>query len=135
MSTEIYFSSRMFKFFKIIFFLIFIKEQNISLKGKTFDIKKRNWVFVKTPNFRIPISLQSGDVNLWYFKPRIFDLTEFIVWNIKALVFYCDSYCLCVFESIFNQKCTLIFVNAFKIFSWFDVKYLNILQNLFDLLK
>ena len=27
--------------------------------------------------------LESDVVNLWYFKFRIFDLTEFIVWNIE----------------------------------------------------
>ena len=29
----------------------------------------------------IPISLQPDSVKLWYFKLRLLDLTEFIVWN------------------------------------------------------
>ena len=29
--------------------------------------------------------MQPDDVNLWYVKPKSFDLTEFIVWNIKGL--------------------------------------------------
>ena len=46
---------------------------------------QRNWVFVTNSNCLIPISLQSDDVNIWYFKLRFFILTEFIVWNIKGL--------------------------------------------------
>ena len=38
---------------------------------------KRNWVFATTSNFLISISLQSVGINLWYFKLRLFDLTEF----------------------------------------------------------
>ena len=44
-----------------------------------------NWVFATNSNLLIPISLQPDVVNLWYFKLRLFDLTEFIVWNIKGL--------------------------------------------------
>ena len=36
-------------------------------------------------NFIIHISLQIDEVDLWYFKLRLFDLTELIVWNIKGL--------------------------------------------------
>ena len=36
----------------------------------------------KFPN---PIFLQPDHQNVWYFKLRLFDLTEFIVWNIKGL--------------------------------------------------
>ena len=36
-------------------------------------------------NFLIPIYLQPDGVNLWCFKLRLFDLTEFIVWNFKGL--------------------------------------------------
>ena len=46
---------------------------------------QRNWVFVTNSNYLIPISLQSDDINLCYFKLRLLDLTEFIVWNIKGL--------------------------------------------------
>ena len=40
----------------------------------------------QTQNFLIPISSQpAGCVNHWYFKLRLFDLTELIVWNMKSL--------------------------------------------------
>ena len=48
--------------------------------------QQRNWVFVTNSNFKIPISFQPDSVNLWYFKLRLFCLTEFIVWNIKGLL-------------------------------------------------
>ena len=32
-----------------------------------------------------PISLQLDDVKLWYFKFKLIELAEFIVWNIKGL--------------------------------------------------
>ena len=35
--------------------------------------------------FEIPISLQPDNVNLRYFKLRLFDITACIVWNIKGL--------------------------------------------------
>ena len=40
----------------------------------------RSWVFAT--NLNIPVPFQPGDVNLWYFKLRLHDLTEFIAWNI-----------------------------------------------------
>ena len=46
---------------------------------------KRNWVFATNSKFIIPISLEPNVVNLWYFKLTLFDLTEFIVWNVKGL--------------------------------------------------
>ena len=45
----------------------------------------RNWVFVTNSNFLMSISLQYDDANLWYFKLRLFDLTELIVRNFKWL--------------------------------------------------
>ena len=38
-----------------------------------------------TFSFVKPISLQLYDVNLWYFKLTLFNITEFIVWSIKSL--------------------------------------------------
>ena len=46
-------------------------------------ISLRNWVFTINWNFLIPISLQPDGEHLWYFKFRLFNLTEFIAWNIK----------------------------------------------------
>ena len=36
------------------------------------------WVFATNSNFLIPIFLQPDGINLWYFKFRLLDLTEFI---------------------------------------------------------
>ena len=44
--------------------------------------KQRDWVFGTKSNIQTSISLELDFVNLWYFKLRLFDLTEFIVWNI-----------------------------------------------------
>ena len=46
---------------------------------------KRNWVFGTHSYFLIPISLQPDYLNLKYFKLRLFNLTEFTVWNISGL--------------------------------------------------
>ena len=46
---------------------------------------QRNWAFATNSNFLILISWQPDGGNAWYFKLRLFDLTEFIVWNIKRL--------------------------------------------------
>ena len=45
-------------------------------------LNKRNWVFVTNSKFQISISLKPIDVNFWYFKLRLFDMTEFIIGNI-----------------------------------------------------
>ena len=47
--------------------------------------RERNWVFASDLNVLLPSSLQPDGVNLCYFKLKILDLTEFIVWNIKFL--------------------------------------------------
>ena len=51
--------------------------------------KEHSWsvkiVFATNSNFLNPISLQSDGLNHWYIKHRLFDLTDFIVWNIKGL--------------------------------------------------
>ena len=46
------------------------------------SLAKLNWVTVPNSNFLIPISLQP-DANLWYYKLRLFDLTEFIASKIS----------------------------------------------------
>ena len=47
----------------------------------SFEIKIRNGVFATKLNFMITLSLQLYDVILWYFKVKLFDLTEcIIVW-------------------------------------------------------
>jgi len=43
-----------------------------------------NWVLTTNSNFLISTSLQPYAVNFWSFKLRLFDLTEFIVWNINV---------------------------------------------------
>ena len=62
----------------LIFFIYFYKT---VCKAET----QRNWVFATNSYFQIPVSLQPFDLNLWYFKLRLFDLTEFIIWNIYGL--------------------------------------------------
>ena len=48
--------------------------------------KAKDFINLTNLTFLIPISLQLDEVNLWYFKLRLFDSTEFIVWNIKGLL-------------------------------------------------
>ena len=50
-------------------------------KGYTWTVVK-NWVFATNSNFLIPISLQSFGVNLWYWKLKLYNLTDLIVCNI-----------------------------------------------------
>jgi len=51
----------------------------------TLLVCQRNWVFATNSNFLTPIASQPDGVNLWYFKLKLFDLKELIVWNIKGL--------------------------------------------------
>ena len=48
-------------------------------------IELRNWVLPQTQTQIVPLSLQPVGMHLWYFKFRIFDLTEVKVWNIEDL--------------------------------------------------
>jgi len=48
-------------------------------------MRKISLFFHKLKFSNIALSLHPYSVNLWHFKLRIFDLTEFIVWNIKGL--------------------------------------------------
>jgi len=45
----------------------------------------RKLSFCHNFKFSIPISLKLKGVNLWFFKLRLSNLTEIIVWNIKGL--------------------------------------------------
>ena len=56
-----------------------------KLNDKIRKNEQRNWVFATNFNFLIPIFFKPNGVNLWYFKLRLFDLTEFIIWNISGL--------------------------------------------------
>ena len=51
----------------------------IPLRHKGMDF------FAENPNFIIPKSQQPDDANLSYFKLKLFDPPEFIVWNIYGL--------------------------------------------------
>ena len=62
-------------------------------------LKLRNWVFATNSNFLISMSLKPHGVNLWYFKLRLFDPTEFIVWKSE---FVTKTYFL------FDQKIKII---------------------------
>ena len=39
----------------------------------------------KRPKSLVPIYLQPEDANLWYFKLLLFNITEFIAWNILKI--------------------------------------------------
>ena len=49
---------------------------------KYFHKVQRNWFFATNLTFLIPIYKQPDGVKLWYFKLILFNLIEFIVWNI-----------------------------------------------------
>ena len=52
--------------------------------GKYFLSKSKKLSFFTILKFLIPLSLQTDSINLWYFKLRLFDLTELktLKWNI-----------------------------------------------------
>ena len=59
--------------------LVFIYGYNLK---KVSSPLKRNWLFATTSNFLVSTSLQPVGINLWYFKLKLFDFSEFIIWNI-----------------------------------------------------
>jgi len=65
--------------------------------------QKRSWkgneFLPQTLIFIIPISLQPEGVNLLYFKLSLFDLTEFIVWNILGI-----RHCVAKILGLENQR-------------------------------
>ena len=56
------------------------------------EIYKGTEFFHKLKFSDITLSLQPYSIHLWQFKLRIFDLTEFIVWNIKGLHHWVPKY-------------------------------------------
>ena len=46
---------------------------------------ERNLAFITNLDFLIPMSLQPDDVNLRHFKLSLFDISEYMVCNIKGL--------------------------------------------------
>ena len=73
-------------FEKRIFMRFFLNKKfflGIKKSNKHVILKSKEIEFL--PQTQITISLQPDGVNRWYFKIRLFDLTEFIVWNIKCL--------------------------------------------------
>ncbi len=51
---------------------VFLKFSNFCIDGDIAKFVHSNWVFSTNTNFRILISLQPDDLNLWYFKLRLF---------------------------------------------------------------
>ena len=47
--------------------------------------QQRKWVLATNLKFLIPISLEYDSVSIWYFKLRLFDLTEFMFELSKVL--------------------------------------------------
>ena len=70
--TIFFFSEQTFKKLSVFFYF----------KNNFTERKVWNWVFVTNVDFLIPIFFLPDGVNLWYFKLKFFQLTEFIVWNI-----------------------------------------------------
>ena len=65
-------------------FTLEVKLQS-TCKSTSIKIAYRSFVFATNSDFLIPLSLQPDDVHLWYFTLTFFDITSFIVWNIKGL--------------------------------------------------
>ena len=63
----------------------FTERVNWNYAFSPFNKFLRIWVFATNPNFIIPKSQQPDDAYLSYFKLTLFDLPEFIVWNIYGL--------------------------------------------------
>ena len=61
--------------------------KQISQEGVHQYMEERNWVSATNSNFHTLTSLQPDVTKRWYFKVRLFDLTEFIVWNIWSMGF------------------------------------------------
>ena len=78
-----------------------------KLNDKIRKNEQRNWVFATNFNFLIPIFFKPNGVNLWYFKLRLFDLTEFIVWNISGLTTF-DCKDIWIIKSEFVAKIQLL---------------------------
>ena len=64
--------------------LVLVKhsEYKLCFFSGNLNFKERNWGFATNSIFIIPLSLQPGGVNLLYFKLRLFDPTDLIIWNI-----------------------------------------------------
>ena len=60
--------------------------RNVKVVFSLLKNMERNWVFATNLIFLILISLQPDGVNLWIFKVRLLDLTEFIIWHWVAKV-------------------------------------------------
>ena len=71
-----------------------------------------NWGFARSTNFRIPISLQPDGIQICYFILRLFDETEFIVWNIKGVRILYNKV---KFKHIFGRELRTIATQP-----WFD---------------
>ena len=88
--TNNYFGTNFLQFLaenelKIVVCLLVVSFLVVFVFVHNFFQSQRNWVFVTNSVFVKPTSLQPDDVNLWYFKLTVYDLTAFIVWNIKGL--------------------------------------------------
>ena len=61
---------------------VILKYFMFSILTHLFKKLLRNWVFAPNSNVLILIYLQPDGVHVWYFKLRLFDPTELLVWNI-----------------------------------------------------
>ena len=70
--------------FLLLFFCKYFLLNNWILQKKL-PFLQRNWVFATNLIFLIPFSCQPNSLHIRYFKLRLFNLTEFIIWDIKGL--------------------------------------------------
>ena len=73
--------SEIFKLRALIFLIYDLSSKNPTFFVMHF-LPKGTEFLSQTQIFSKPISLQLDCVKLWYFKLNLFDLPEFIVWNI-----------------------------------------------------
>jgi len=63
-----------------------VRYQNCYNLQEFFPTQKQTFKGIESlPQTHMFLSLQPNGVNLWYFKLRLFDRTNFVVWNIQGL--------------------------------------------------
>ena len=62
---------------------------------------------------KVPLSLQHDDINFWYLKLRWFDLTEFIIQNIKGLRHLVEKILVLENQSLLQRLNLFFFQNTF----------------------
>ena len=79
-----------------------------------------NWVFVINLNFIIPLSSQL-DEEPFIFQTEPFDLTEFIVWNIKGLQYRIEK--IKIRKQDFVERTQFLYKNNLPTFLTFELSF------------